>query len=260
MILAFLIWIITIVTVILFASGVWDFPLGASTHASSIDHHYFVTLVICGVVFFLAQMGLGWVLLKYRDRSGRQAHYSHGSTRLELLWTVATAVLFFILNVMGQKAWADLRFQGAAPDAVQIEVNGQQFVWNIRYPGPDGRFGRTDTKLMSDSAGNPLGLDPSDPSGKDDVVVPTMAVPVNRPVELTLRAKDVTHSFSVRELRVKQDAVPGMAIPIHFTATQTGRYEVACVELCGLGHYKMRSVLEVLSDEEYQKWLRERAP
>ncbi|MBI2821585.1 MAG: cytochrome c oxidase subunit II [Acidobacteria bacterium] len=260
MILALLIWAITLVTMGLFWSGKWDFPLGAVSHAPSLDSQYFLTLVICGIIFFLAQMGLGWAVFRYRDRSGAKAHYSHGNNRLEVLWTLATAVVFIGLNLMGQKVWADLRFQGAAPGAIQIEVSGQQFVWNIRYPGPDGKFGRTDAKLMSDSAGNPLGLDDSDPAAKDDVVVPTMAVPVNRPVQITLHAKDVTHSFYVRELRIKQDAVPGMAIPIHFTATQVGSYEVACAELCGLGHYKMRSVLDVLSEENYQKWLEERAP
>lgn len=260
MFLAFLIWIITLVTVILFASGKWTFPLAASSHAHAIDQQYWVTLVVCGIIFFLAQMALGWVVFRYRDSAGSKAHYSHGNNRMEMLWTVATAVLFFALNIMGQRVWADLRFQGAAPEALQIEVYGQQFVWNIRYPGPDGKFGRTDAAKMSDSSGNPLGLDEADPTGKDDVVVPTMAVPVNRPVQLTLRAKDVTHSFSVRELRIKQDAVPGMAIPIHFTPTQIGKFEVACAELCGLGHYKMRSLVEVLSEEDYQKWLQERAP
>ncbi|MBI3940186.1 MAG: cytochrome c oxidase subunit II [Acidobacteria bacterium] len=258
MILALLIWAITIITMALFVSGKWDFPFGASSHAATVDHQYYITLVICGVIFFLAQMALGWVVLRYRDRG--KAHYSHGNNKLELLWTLATAVLFIALNVMGQRVWADLRFQGAAPGAVQIEVYGQQFVWNIRYAGPDGKFGRTDARLMSDSAGNPLGIDPADPDGRDDVVVPTMAVPVNRPVQLLLHAKDVTHSFFVRELRIKQDAVPGMAIPMHFTPTRIGNYEVACAELCGLGHYKMRSLLAVLSEEDYQKWLQERAP
>ena len=260
MILAILIWGITIITVVLFWGGKWQFPLGAAAHTQELDQQYYFTLAVCGVVFFAAQMGLGWVLLRYRDRSGSRAVYSHGNNRLEVVWTLATAVLFLGLNIMGQKVWADLRFQGAAPDALQIEVYGQQFNWAIRYAGPDGKFGRTDAKLMSDSSGNPLGLDESDPNGKDDVVVPTMAVPVNRPVQLMLRAKDVTHSFFVRELRIKQDAVPGMAIPIHFTPTRIGSYEVACAELCGLGHYKMRSVLDVLSEEDYQKWLKERAP
>ncbi|HEY2930279.1 MAG TPA: cytochrome c oxidase subunit II [Acidobacteriota bacterium] len=259
MFLAILIWIITLATVVLFSIGKWTFPIAASTHAPRVDHHYYVVLIICGIIFFLAQMALGWVLFRYRDRGGK-AVYTHGNNRLELVWTIATAVIFFALNIMGQKVWADLRFQSAPADAIRIEVYGQQFVWNIRYAGKDGKFGRTDAKLISDSGGNPLGIDDTDPAGKDDIVAPTMAVPVNRPVEITLRAKDVTHAFFVRELRIKQDAVPGMAIPIHFTATQIGSYEVACAELCGLGHYKMRSVIEVLSEQDYEKWLKDHAP
>ena len=260
MILALLVWAITLITVGLFWSDQWQFPMAASSHSQEIDSQYYFTLVICGIVFFLAQMGLGWVLFRYRDRAGSTAVYSHGNNRLEVLWTLATAVLFVGLNLMGQKVWADLRFQGASADALQIEVYGQQFNWSIRYPGPDGKFGRTDISLMSDSSGNPLGLDDTDPASRDDVVVPTMAVPVNRQIQLTLRAKDVTHAFYVRELRVKQDAVPGMAVPIHFTPTQTGKFEIACAELCGLGHYKMRSEIEVLSEADFQNWLQERAP
>ena len=112
---------------------------------------------------------------------------------------------------------------------------------------------------MNDSGGNPLGVDSKDPAGKDDITAPTMAVPVNQPVELILRSKDVTHSFFVPELRLKQDTVPGMRIRIHFTAEKVGKYEIACAELCGLGHYKMRSFLEVLEPADYQKWLQDHA-
>src|SRR5687767_9717012 len=119
MLLAILIWVITIVTMVLFSIGRWTFPIGASTHAARVDNHYYVVLVICGIIFFMAQMGLGWVLFRYRDRSGGRAIYSHGNNRLELIWTVATAVIFFALNIMGQKVWADLRFRSAPPDAVK---------------------------------------------------------------------------------------------------------------------------------------------
>src|SRR5216684_4012988 len=131
------------------------------------------------------------------------------------------------------------RFSVSATGALQIEVTGQQFAWNFRYPGPDGKFGRLKPELVNASGGNPQGLDPADPDGKDDVVVPVMAVPVNREVELLLRSQDVTHAFFVRELRLKQDTVPGMLIRVHFTATETGTYEIPCAELCGLGHYRM---------------------
>ena len=110
---------------------------------------------------------------------------------------------------------------------------------------------------MVDDAINILGVDPADPAGKDDVVLPTVFVPRGRPIELLLESKDVIHSFFVRELRLKQDAVPGMRIPLRFTADRVGRYEVACAELCGLGHHQMRTFLEILEPEEYEKRMRE---
>ena len=143
---------------------------------------------------------------------------------------------------------------------MQVEVWGEQFNWYFRYPGPDNRFGPTHPEKMNDGIGNFLGLDRShDADSKDDIVTATLAVPVNREVELVLRSKDVTHSFFVRELRLKQDLVPGLEIPIHFMATETGRYEIVCSQLCGLGHYKMRAYFEVMSQPDFDKWLETQA-
>lgn len=256
--LALVLALITIASMIGFAGRYWWFPVLASAHGSAIDQQIIWTFVLCGVIFFAAQIGLGWMIFRYRGR-GQQSIYSHGSNRLEVAWTAATAIMFIGINLLGQRVWAERYFSRASAGAIQIEVVGQQFVWNIRYPGPDGKFGRTDIHLVDDAAGNPLGLDPADAAARDDIVVPTMAVPVNRPVELILRSKDVTHSFFVRELRLKQDAVPGMVIRVHFTATRPGQYEIVCAELCGLGHYKMRTFLDVLSEQDYEKWLQERA-
>jgi cytochrome c oxidase subunit 2 len=130
-------------------------------------------------------------------------------------------------------------------------------VFNFRYPGPDGKFGRLDPKQVSASTGNPLGIDENDPAGKDDIVMPTLTVPVNHQVELLIRSQDVIHNFYVRELRLQQDSVPGMVIPIHFTANQTGHYEIMCTQLCGLGHYRMRSFLDVVSEADYQNFLKQ---
>lgn len=257
--LALVLGLITIVSMVIVAGRYWWFPVLASQHGGAIDEQIVRTFILCGIIFFFAQMGLGWLIFRYRAR-GQQTQYSHGNNTLEVLWTAATAILFIGINLLGTKVWAERYFSRAPADSIKIEVVGQQFVWNIRYPGPDGKFGRTDVKFVDDSAGNPLGIDPADAAGKDDVVVPTMAVPVNRPVELILRTKDLTHSFFVRELRLKQDTVPGMVFRQHFTATRVGQYEIACAELCGLGHYKMRSFLDVLSDQDYEKWLKERAP
>jgi len=268
MLLAITIWIITLITVILFtdlvpgmlelAGGKW-FPESASAHGGIVDAQFFNTLMVTGVVFILAQVALGYLVLRYRERPGQTAYYYHGSNKMEVAWTAATTVVFFVMVLMGYGVWLDLYIHAAPEDAIQIEVTAQQFAWNIRYPGPDGQFGRIRPELIDDAAGNPLGLDREDPVGEDDLVVPTMAVPVNRPIELILRSKDVTHNFSVRELRLKQDTVPGMMIPLRFTATKTGKYEIACSELCGLGHHNMRSFLDVLSDQGYADWLEDQS-
>ena len=137
---------------------------------------------------------------------------------------------------------------------MRIEVLAKQFAWSFRYPGPDGKFGRTDLKLINDAAGNPFGLDDTDPAARDDIMTSTLQVPVNTPIRLILISRDVIHSFFVRELRLKQDIVPGMNIPLHFQADQVGTYEVPCAELCGLGHHQMRTTLEVLSASDFEKW------
>ena len=248
----------TIITIYLFIAKTWWFPQAITSFGHEIDQQFFRTFVIVGIVFTLAHLALGWVVFRYRDR-GKKAVYSRGNNTMEVLWTLATLVLFVGLGIYAEKAWAEVHFRGAAPGAVQIEVIGQQFKWYFRYPGTDGKFGRTDPRLVNDEGQNYFGLDPQDSAGKDDIVTPIIAVPVNREVELTLHGKDVTHSFFVRELRLKQDAVPGLNIRIHFTATQIGRYEIACAELCGLGHDNMRSFLQVMSDDDYQKWLKEQA-
>jgi len=161
------------------------------------------------------------------------------------------------LNLMSSSIWASERFRPAEPGATQVEVTGMQFAWYFRYPGPDGRFGATKPELIDPSAGgeSAIGLDTTDPASKDDVVTGTMVVPVNREVELILRAHDVIHSFFIPNMRFKQDAVPGLAIHMHFTPITIGDYEVTCAELCGLGHYKMHGMLKVVSQEEFDKWL-----
>jgi cytochrome c oxidase subunit 2 len=251
--------VMTLATVWIFVTKVWWMPAAISEFANGIDAQFMRTLWICGVIFLLAQLALAFIVFRYRGGAGAAGH-SHGNTKLEVIWTSATAILFVGLGLFGERAWAALHFTGAAPGALEVEVTGQQFAWNFRYPGPDGKLGRTDPKLISDSSGNPLGIDPKDPAGADDVVAATLAVPVNREVELTLRSKDVTHSFFVRELRLKQDAVPGLRIKIHFDAEKEGQYEIVCAELCGLGHHRMRSFLQVKPEAEFESWLKEQAP
>jgi cytochrome c oxidase subunit II len=237
----------------------WWFPEGISTIAPQIDAQFNITMAISGVIFVLAQVALGVLIFKFRDRGGSSG-YSHGNNTLEITWTLATTVIFVSLAIMGRSAWANLHFLGPSPGAMQIEVTGAQFEWQFRYPGPDGKFGTLDPKRINEAAGNPLGLNLDEPEAKDDIVMPQIAVPVNKPVELILRSKDVIHNFFVPQLRVKQDAVPGLAIRLHFTAEKVGQYEVACMELCGLGHYKMRTDFFVMSEGDFQKWLKDNAP
>lgn len=256
--MALLLVVLVVISVFFFAAKTWWFPPAITAFGHEVDAQFTRTLVIVGVVFVLSQLALAYAIFKFRDR-GQRATYNEGNQTMEVLWTLATIVLFVGLGVMARNAWAEVHFRPAAPGALQIEVTGQQFAWNFRYPGADGKFGRLNPKLVNASGGNPLGLDPADPDSKDDLVVPVMGVPVNREIELLVRSQDVTHSFFVRELRLKQDAVPGMIIRVHFTATEAGAYEIPCAELCGLGHYRMHSTLTVMSDADYQKWLKEQA-
>jgi cytochrome c oxidase subunit 2 len=213
---------------------------------------------VTGVIFFCAQIALGWMIVRFRDRGGT-ARYSHGNNVLELVWTSATAVLFIGLVLAGTRIWAAVHFADAPADAMKIEVMSKQFAWSFRYPGPDGKFGRTDLKLVNDQGGNPFGIDDKDPEGKDDITSASIKVPAGKPIQLIMRSRDVIHNFFVRELRLKQDIVPGMEIPLHFQADVPGVYEVPCSELCGLGHHQMRTTLEVMPQADFDKWLREQA-
>src|SRR5581483_5268137 len=256
-----IIWLITFASTYFLIAKTWWLPAGMSVAAPAIDRQFTVTFIAMGVVFVLAQCTLGLFAWKYRDQgSATKVGYSHGNIKLEVIWTTLTAILFIGLNLMGSPIWAAERFEPAKPDSVPVEITGMQFAWYFRYPGADGKFGKTDPKLIDPSSGNEaaLGIDTSDPAAKDDVVTGTMFVPVNRQVDMTLRAIDVIHSFFVPSMRFKQDAVPGLAIHMHFTPTQVGDYEIACAELCGLGHYKMHGMVKVVSQADLDKWIAER--
>ncbi len=253
-----IIWLLTFFSTYFFVAKTWWLPHGVATAAPWIDHQFALTYIIMGIVFVAAQGALGYLVWKYRDgASNGPVEYSHGNTKLEVVWTTLTAILFIGLNLMGSHVWASERFEPAAPGSIPVEVTGMQFAWYFRYPGADGKYGRTDPKLMDPSSGNEaaVGLDTTDPASKDDVVTGTMYLPVNREVDLTLKAVDVIHSFFVPNFRFKQDAVPGLAIHMHFTPTEVGDYEIACAELCGLGHYKMHGMVHVVSQEDFDKWL-----
>jgi cytochrome c oxidase subunit II len=228
---------------------------------------------------FMAILFLGWggffvyALVRFRRSRNPVANYtgvkSHTSSYLEVAVAVVEAVLLFGFSIPMWAARVDSR--PSPGEALEVQVTGEQFAWNIHYPGPDGKFGRTDIKLI-DMQSNPLGLDRSDPAAKDDVTtLNQLYLPVNRPIIVRLRSKDVIHSFNLPEFRVKQDAIPGFTIPVWFVPTittaemrtRTGngefQYEIACAQLCGLGHYRMRAFVTIQSPDEFQKWMDEQA-
>lgn len=258
LLLALVLTLLVIATVYAFAARIFPAPSPITATGVLVDRQYDLTLCVAGAVFVLAQMGLAFAVFRFRDR-GQRAHFTRGSVALEILWTSITLLVFLSLAIAGRKAWAEDRYAPSVPGAIQVEVTTTQFVYTFRYPGPDGKFGRLDPALVNAPQGNPLGLDPNDPVGLDDIVVSELTVPVNRPVELLLRSQDVVHNFFVRELRLQQDSVPGMMIPLRFNANRIGEYEIVCTQLCGLGHHTMHSHLHVVSDSGYEKFLKQRA-
>ena len=247
-------------------------PPLAAAHGAQIDGligwtHIFMLILFVGWGAFFA-----YCLIRFRRSRNPNASYpgvtSHASSYLEGGVLIVEMVLLFAFSI---PLWA-ARVDHIPPEseALVVQVTGEQFAWNVHYPGPDGKFGRTDIKLL-DLQSNPLGLDREDPLAKDDVTtLNQLYLPVNRPVIVRLKSKDVIHSFGVPEFRVKQDAIPGLTIPIWFipnvtTAemrSRTGKpefqYEIACAQLCGLGHARMRGFVTVQTAEEFQKWLDEK--
>jgi len=249
-------------------------PLQASTHAAEIDqmtilvHWLMLVLFVGWGAFFL------FVLVRFRKGANPQASYTGAKGKISKGLEVAVAVVEVILLVFyAIPAWAKrVRAFPSENDqqVVNVRVVGEQFAWNIHYPGVDGRFGRTDVKLVS--ADNPLGLDRTDPQAKDDVTtINQLTVPVDRPVLVHLSSKDVIHSFGLYEMRVKQDAVPGLDIPVWFVPNVTTEdmrkklgkpdfeYEITCSQLCGLGHFRMRGFVNVKTDAEFKQFLADEA-
>jgi cytochrome c oxidase subunit 2 len=237
----------------LFFSHTYWFPLGVSSSSASIDHQFKIAFWVFGTLFVVGHLVLILVLSKMPRGDGK---ISTGSWRLEVAWTLAVTIIFFWFNISGERLWSSMMPAEKQTGEIELEVTGAQFQWYFRYPGTDGVFGRTDAqKFAKPDEGNPLGLDPSDPAGRDDVLSTAMIVPVGHSVHLHLRAQDVIHSLFIPAMRFKQDTVPGMEIYSHFTPTQIGNYEIACAELCGMGHYRMRAMVRVLSEEDFQRWI-----
>ena len=230
-------------------------PRQGSTHAAEIDNmtvlvHWLMLILFVGWgLFFL------FVLFRFRRGANPNASYTGAHGKFAKSTEIAVAIVEIALLVFyAIPAWATrVKAFPAESEAVVVRVVGHQFAWEIHYPGPDGKFGRTDPKLVS--ADNLLGLDRTDPNAKDDIATSNqLNLPVDRPVLVHLSSQDVIHSFGLYEMRVKQDAVPGLDIPVWFIPNRIGDYEIACSQLCGLGHYRMRGFLNITSGADYQKW------
>jgi cytochrome c oxidase subunit 2 len=227
----------------------WWLPVNASAHGATLDRHLLLNLWVMLALLSLSHLLLLTGLLSRRTPEPKNLW------RIEYLPLAVLALLFATFTVKAESLWAASRYIGADPAALQVEVTGVQFAWYFRYPGEDATFGITKPQLVAPGEGNPLGIDPSDTHGADDFVSSELVLPANREVDLRLRAQDVIHGFSIPEMRLKQNAVPGQTIHVHFTPTTPGTYAILCTQLCGLGHYRMNATLRALPPEQFASWL-----
>ncbi|MEO6237068.1 MAG: hypothetical protein ABIQ52_08715 [Vicinamibacterales bacterium] len=229
-------------------------PVQASAQAPALDRITVMVHILMVVVFAGWSLYFVFVLARFRRRRQPAANY-HGARGHWSTWAdvgVAAAEVL-LLAAFSIPAWAS-RANPPAGDALIVRVTAQQFSWTIHYPGADGQFGRVDASLAG--ADNPSGLDRQSAGASDDVIsVNQMHLPIDRAVIVQLTARDVIHSFGVPAMRVKQDAIPGMMIPVWFTPTLAGSFDIACSQLCGLGHYRMHGVITVENARDFTAWL-----
>ena len=254
--------VIAIASAIPVVMHIWEAPVDISTHGKLIDDQMSETMLEAGICFLVSQLVLAFFIWRYSNRpKGEEIRSFPGGARgLVVTAVVVVGLEVMALGVFGTKAWASIYFTPPSPSALPIQVQAGQFAFYFRYPGPDGTFGPLHPEQINEATENFFGLDTThDPDSKDDIVTAEMAVPVNREIHLLMHSKDVGHSFFVRELRIQQDFVPGLDLSLHFTPTKIGRYEIVCTQLCGLGHYNMKAYLEVMSQEDFDDWLKKQA-
>jgi cytochrome c oxidase subunit 2 len=216
----------------------WSLPPNWSTQGVPIDRLFWIIFWITAVAFVLVELGVIWFTIRYRAREGAEARYTHGNNKLEVVWTAFPALVLVALGIYSGRLWAGIRFPDSFPeDALTIGVVAKQFEWNVTYPGADMVLGNEDDFSLRNQ----------------------FHIPANRTVVVRLESEDVIHSFFLPQLRVKQDAVPGMVIPIWFEATQPAEFQITCAELCGLGHYRMRGSVTVHEAEAYDQWYSEQS-
>lgn len=229
----------------------WFTPIASNwgTMDTTVDLTFWVT----GIVFILLNLFMAYAVIKYRHREDSRAHYEPENKKLEGWLIGITSIGVIAMLAPGLFVWAD--FVNVPDEATEVEVVGQQWRWSFRYPGDDGALGSTDVRHISEA--NPFGINPNDPAGQDDILIngPSLRLPVDVPVKLLLRSKDVLHNFTVPQFRSKMDMVPGMVTFLWLTPTRTGEYDILCEELCGVGHFAMRGRVVVEEAGDYQSWL-----
>jgi len=220
----------------------WWFPENVSTYGGSIDWLFYLIMWMVGITFVGTEILLAYFVFKYGKQRSDKALCSHGNHKVEMIWTAIPAALLLVIAFSQMGTWADIKFASSFPDGTDgpysveepiAEVYASQCDWRVRYPDEDGDF-----------------------DGADVIESPfEFVVPVDTDVVFNLKSRDVLHSFFVPNFRLKQDAVPGMTIPVWFNAMETGEYDLICAELCGWGHYKMAGRIRVLPQDEYDAWL-----
>ena len=236
-------------------------PINASAHGYEIDTLIYLVHILMLVLFVGWGIYFTYALVRFNRWKNPKANYegtkSHVSTSIEIGVAVVETILLVGFSI---PFWA--KQVNALPDrkdTVEVRVVAEQFAWNMHYPGPDGIFGRTDIALI-DKQNNPLGIDRTDPNAKDDfTTINQLHLPIGRPALIHLSSRDVIHCFALTIMRVKQDVIPGMSIPTWFVPTKTGKSEIACAQLCGLGHYRMKGYLTIDRPEEYEQWVTEQS-
>jgi len=251
-----------------------QFGSAASDHGRDVDNMLKITIVITGIVFVITQIILFWFAYKYQEADNRKAYFYPHNNKLEVLWTAVPAIVLTVMVGFGLYYW--FRITGEAPaNAMQVEITGSQFKWEMRYPGKDKVLGKKYFKAINESENNPLGQLWEDSANKDDIYLPPgdpMHLVVNKPVRLIINAKDVIHDVGLSHFRLKMDAVPGTPTTMWFTPTKTTAqmkkemddpdfvYEISCDQMCGQGHYKMRGTIIVESQEEFDLWMAKQKP
>jgi cytochrome c oxidase subunit 2 len=259
---AITIFVIAILSAIPIVMHTWEAPADISTHGHLIDEQMSETMAEAGISFLAAQLLLAFFVWQFSNRGmeSKLKSFPGGARALVIAAVLVVGVEVLALGVFGVKAWAGVYLTPPSADAMPIQVQAGQFAFYFRYPGPDGKFGPLHPERINEGSQEFFGLDKEhDVESRDDIVTAEMAIPVNKEVHLLMHAKDVGHSFFVRELRVQQDFVPGLDVSLHFTATKVGRYEIVCTQLCGLGHYNMKAYLDVLSNDDFNEWMKKQA-